>query len=186
MKKLKQLLKLLKLVFRVFDEKPSSCTTMTFKGIVPTTQGVKENAKKAPSTLKHVVRVHSKHIDSKKANTSKFWRLDIVAITNQENGRTIFRQVVGPNSTAGLTHETVGLDYNMTDELAITDKANALIEVRSDITAEERFMYFWNHPDAGVALGFNGRVLGIIGLFLGLIGVLLGVFSFVLTIISIL
>ncbi len=108
-----------------------------------------------------VVRVSSKHVDKKKEDTSRFWRFDIVAVTNLDTGRTIMRQVAGGSGIQGLTNEAVGLDYNMRDELGVYSE-DTPIEVRSDISLKEKIMFSWSHPVRGDRMAFRAEVMGAI------------------------
>jgi len=135
-----------------------------------------------------ICRVFTRHIDSAKTSSGKFYRKQLVTITNLDNGLSIVREVAGANNrdqkapdgsvkTRPIRTESIGLDYDSRDLLGITgNEANIEMRVAGRI---DRAKFFWYHEDKAVRFATHGRVelfvLGSIGVILGIISVVLAI-----------
>ena len=131
-----------------------------------------------------ICRVYSGNIDRAKTSDSKFYRKQLVTITNLGDDRKIVRQIVGPTriqptaanpNPKGITADQIGLDYDARDELGLVSKeANISVKVAGHF---DQFGYYWNHEDRATRFATQ---LGVLGAALGVIGVALGGLSLVL------
>tara|TARA_B100000446_G_scaffold184352_1_gene206134 strand:- start:17432 stop:17869 length:438 start_codon:yes stop_codon:yes gene_type:complete len=125
------------------------------------------------SGLQHsIVRLNNNHIDSKKHDTTKFFRRDAVVVINQDNGEKVLRYVMG-NPGLSITKDSLAIDYDAVDHLGIKYKEQVNVEVRA-ASAIEVLMWFWHHPDLSVNLSVR---LGVIGAVLGVLGFMTGLAS---------
>lgn len=117
-----------------------------------------------------IVRFYNGHIDSKKANRNKFFRLEALTIKNTHNGMKILRYAMG-NSSLPINKNTIAIDYDAIDALGLKYKTPCVLQV-TKATTFEVYQWFWRHPDlivrTSIKLGLLGAALGVLGFVSGI------------------
>ena len=118
-----------------------------------------------------IVRLHNSHIDGSRSDKQRLFRRDPVVITNRTNGAKIIRYAMGNARCAGITKQTVALDYDGRDQLGLKHDDGIDLEVRR-ARAFEVTQWFWGHDDLNVRLSTR---LAVLGFFLGVTGLITGI-----------
>lgn len=113
-------------------------------------------------------RVHNKRIDRQKKDRSRFIRREAVVLRNRTSGLWTIVRVHGcGQAVEGLDYNGLALTYDTRDELGVTAKTPAEIEVRR-ATMMDLVVFLWSDHDpfrrAQSRMSLVGMVLGFIGL----------------------
>ncbi|EOV0985978.1 hypothetical protein ACW6AV_003464 [Edwardsiella piscicida] len=127
------------------------------------------------SGLQHcIARFHNHNIDSKRKDTARFFRREMVVIVNLETKAQVLRYAMGNPGSLSITKQGVALDYDAVDALGVGFRKPVNLEVRRALF-KEVFLWFWGYPDQSIQLSIR---LGVLGSVLGLLGFLISIISF--------
>lgn len=118
-----------------------------------------------------LVRVHGSHINS------TFQRREAVVLVNRDNKQKCIRYIVGAGSMAGITKQTLAIDYDALETLNFKMKKEqgCNIAIRKPRPFEV-YLFYMNHPDLSVKLSIR---LGVLGALLGFTGLAISVISLI-------
>lgn len=129
-------------------------------------------------TAQSVVRVNSRHIGNE--DPKRFTRAQLVRITNQDNGKSVCRFVLGAGSGYRLAKNTVAVDYDTKLALGLINnyapEEGANLHIRPASPNEKKVFYCFEHHSSSERLananGYRGLWISYISLLLGMLSLL--------------